>query len=99
MEAGVVACNGMLHWLHPDKKDKMIKGFVVFDPFNENAEQCFGYIDPPIEFLRDGDDDFSFGVFQGRLRIFQSAFNAFEFPNELACFCVWELEDYGNAGT
>ena len=99
--ACVVACNGMLHWLHRNKKDKMIKG-VVFDPFNENPEQCFGYIDPPIEFLRDGDDHFSFGVFQGRLRIFQSAFHAFEFSNELAeldCFCVWELEDYSNAGT
>jgi|UniRef100_A0A2N9FAD4 hypothetical protein len=104
MEAGVVACNGMLHWLDVegfvvldpwgvDEEDKMIKGFVVFDPFNENAEQCLRYIDPPIEFLRD--DNFSlesFGVFQGRLRIFQSAFQ------EVAFFCVWELEDYGNAG-
>jgi hypothetical protein len=103
MEAGVVACNGMLHWLDVDKKDKMInfdpldvdiKGFVVFDPFNENAEQCLRYIDPPIEFLRD--DYFSLeslGVFQGRLRIFQSLFQ------EVSYFQVWELEDYGNAGT
>uniref|UniRef100_A0A2N9EDJ8 F-box domain-containing protein n=1 Tax=Fagus sylvatica TaxID=28930 RepID=A0A2N9EDJ8_FAGSY len=90
IEAGVVACNGMLHWLDVDREDKMIEGFVafdpwdvdeedkmieavvVFDPFNENAEQCLRYIDPPIEFLRD--KHFSFGVFQGRLRIFQSDF-------------------------
>ncbi|KAK7809447.1 twinkle like protein [Quercus suber] len=43
--AGVIACNGMLHWVCV--KDKEIKGFVVFDPFND-SEQCH-YIHPPID--------------------------------------------------
>jgi hypothetical protein len=94
-EAGVVACNGMLHWLDVDEGDEMIKGFVVFDPFNENAEQCLRYIDPPIEFLRHDDENFFFEVFQGRVRIFQSPFH---FPSKDTFFSVWELEDYGNAG-
>ncbi|KAL4606075.1 hypothetical protein ACB092_09G077000 [Castanea dentata] len=86
--AGVVACNRMLHWV--DENDRMIRGFVVFDPFN-NAQGC-RYIDPPIDLsLR---ESVSFGVFQGRLRIFQNS--SLQYPRR---FSVWELEDYNNAGT
>ena len=28
LDAGVVVCNGMLHWVDVDKHDSMIKGFV-----------------------------------------------------------------------
>ena len=88
--AGVVACNGMLLWVDVDKNDRMIRGFVVFDPFN-NAQGC-RYIDPPIDLsLREW---VSFGVFQGRLRIFQNS--SLQCPRS---FSVWELEDYNNAGT
>ncbi|KAK9986011.1 hypothetical protein SO802_030962 [Lithocarpus litseifolius] len=83
-DAGVVACNGMLHWV--DENDKI----VVFDPFN-NAEEC-RYIDPPIDFSLG--EWVSFGVFQGRLRIFQNS--SLQYPRS---FSVWELEDYNNAGT
>nr|POF14431.1 hypothetical protein CFP56_78181 [Quercus suber]POF18717.1 hypothetical protein CFP56_24945 [Quercus suber] len=85
--AGVVACNGMLHWV--DENDRTIKGFVVFDPFNE-AQGC-RYVDPPSDLCL---GDFVYlGVFQGRLRIFQKPF----FQNHCN-FSVWELEDYNNAG-
>ncbi|XP_023906794.1 F-box protein At5g07610 [Quercus suber] len=86
--AGVVACNGLLHWV--DENDRMIRGFVVFDPFN-SAQGC-RYIDPPIDFSRG--EWVSFGVFQGRLRIFQKS--SLQCPRS---FSVWELEDYNNAGT
>ncbi|XP_050243782.1 F-box protein At5g07610-like isoform X1 [Quercus robur] len=86
--AGVVACNGVLHWV--DENDRMIRGFVVFDPFN-NAQGC-RYIDPPID-LSLG-EWVSFGVFQGRLRIFQDS--SLQYSRS---FSVWELEDYNNAGT
>jgi hypothetical protein len=94
MDAGVVACNGMLHWVDADIEDKIIKGFVVYNPFNENEEQCINYIDPPIDFVLRA--TCSFGVFQGRLRIFQCPKRP---PNNAFFFSVWELEDYGNAGT
>ena len=68
----------------------MIRGFVVFDPFN-NAQGC-RYIDPPID-LSLG-EWVSFGVFQGRLRIFQDS--SLQYSRS---FSVWELEDYNNAGT
>nr|POE60908.1 hypothetical protein CFP56_65832 [Quercus suber] len=88
LRAGVVACNGKLHWLDTDEED-MIKGFLVFDPFND-AERL-SYINPPIEFLPKG--CVSFGVFQGHLRMFQM------FRGDPYHFDVWELEDYGNADT
>ena len=67
----------------------MIKGFLVFDPFND--PERLSYIDPPIEFLAKG--SFSFGVFHGHLRIFQMfCANPYHFD-------VWELEDYSNANT
>ncbi|KAK9986042.1 hypothetical protein SO802_030993 [Lithocarpus litseifolius] len=88
LRAGVVACNGKLHWLDTDAED-MIKGFLVFDPFND-AERL-SYINPPIEFLPKG--CVSFGVFQGHFRMFQM-FRANPYH-----FDVWELEDYGNADT
>ncbi|KAL0014136.1 hypothetical protein SO802_001205 [Lithocarpus litseifolius] len=75
-QAGVIACNEMLHWVWVE--DEEIKDFVVFDPFND-SEQCH-YIHPPIELspkhrlfnLENFQlDTVSFGVFQGRLQIFQ----------------------------
>ena len=85
LNAGVVACNGMLHWV--DENDRTIKGFVVFDPFNE-AQGC-RYIDPPSDLCLE--ELVYLGVFQGRLRIFQK-------PIFGSNFSVWELEDYNIAG-
>nr|POE98363.1 hypothetical protein CFP56_55040 [Quercus suber] len=62
--AGVVNCNGMLHWA--DENDSIFEGFVVFDPFND-AQQC-RYINPPIDF--DSKYFVNLGVFQGRFRIY-----------------------------
>ncbi|KAL4606100.1 hypothetical protein ACB092_09G078600 [Castanea dentata] len=95
----VVACNGMLHWVDTEVNG-MIKGFVVFDPFND-AKRCH-YIDLPIRFSPQDEfsfvvpDNFSFGVFQGRLRILHNPRAQF---NHTSSFYVWELEDYNNAGT
>ncbi|KAK7834282.1 hypothetical protein CFP56_024766 [Quercus suber] len=91
IDVGVVACNTMLHWVDVDERDKMIKGFVGFDPFND-AQQCC-YIDPPTDLLRD--EFISLGVFQGSLRIYQRPW----LPIKACNFYVWELEDYINAGT
>jgi F-box interacting protein len=87
MRAGIVTCSGKLHWVDAERENNMIKGFVVFDPFND-AERC-RYINPPSELSLL--NSVSFGVFQGRLQLFQLSSN----DN----FSVWELEDYGNAGT
>nr|POE44879.1 hypothetical protein CFP56_76213 [Quercus suber] len=84
---GVVACNGMLHWADVDGENGMTKGFVVFDP-----QQChLRYIDPPILPI---ECFISFGVFQGRLRLYYSPidYNA-------SNISVWELVDYDSAGT
>ena len=90
--AGVIACNGMLHWVCV--KVKEIKGFVVFDPFND-SEQCH-YIHPPIDLsLR---HYVSLGVFRRRLRIFQ-LISYFPHNFYAGSFSLWELEDYSNAGT
>ncbi|KAK7834273.1 putative F-box protein At3g23950 [Quercus suber] len=95
----VVACNGMLHWVDTEVNG-MIKGFVVFDPFND-AERC-NYIDLPVNFSPQVEfgfgvpDNFSFGVFRGRLRILHNPRAGF---NHTFSFYVWELEDYNNAGT
>ena len=90
--AGVIACNGMLHWVWVE--DKEIKGIVVFDPFND-LEQCH-YIHPPIDLsLR---HHVSLGVFRGRLRIFQ-LISYYPHNFYAGSFSLWELEDYSNAGT
>jgi F-box interacting protein len=88
MLAGVGACNGKLYWVDAEKGTQKIQGFVVFDPFKEE-EQC-RYINPPIDLLLN--QSVSFGVFQGRLRIFQHLWG----PHD--SFFVWELEDE-DAGT
>ena len=85
-QAGVVNCNGMLHWV--DENDRIFKGFVVFDPFND-VQQCY-YINPPIDF--DSKDFVYIGVFQGRFWIYYHLIHRHN-------VCVWELEDDGNAGT
>ncbi|KAF3954122.1 hypothetical protein CMV_020491 [Castanea mollissima] len=95
LHAGVVACNGMLHWVNTDEKDKFIKGFVVFDPFND-AERCH-YLDPPID-ISPKQFAVSFGEFQGRLRIFQGGQGRNDAYNSYY-FSVWDLEDYSGAGT
>ena len=92
VNADVVTCKGMLHWADTDV-DGMIKGFVVFDPFND-AEQCH-YINLPIPHLPP--DEFFFGVCQGCLRIFQHPWHL-HYPSAYK-FLIWELEDYGNEGT
>ena len=92
VNADVVTCKGMLHWADTDV-DGMIKGFVVFDPFND-AEQCH-YINLPIPHLPP--DEFFFGVCQRRLRIFQRPWHL-HYPSAYK-FLIWELEDYGNEGT
>ena len=75
-------------------KVKEIKGFVVFDPFND-SEQCH-YIHPPIDLsLR---HYVSLGVFRRRLRIFQ-LISYFPHNFYAGSFSLWELEDYSNAGT
>ena len=88
LQAGVAACNGKLHWVDTDKEN-MIKGFLVFDPFND--PERLSYIDPPIEYSPKG--SVSFGVFHGHLRIFQM------FRAKPYHFDVWELKDYDNADT
>jgi F-box interacting protein len=98
MRTGVVACNGMLHWLdtcYNDELNVKVKGIVVFDPFND-TERCL-YIDPPINYHTPEGYN-SIGMFQGRLRILQFAC----YPHvavKATRFSVWELEDYSNAGT
>ncbi|KAL4606098.1 hypothetical protein ACB092_09G078400 [Castanea dentata] len=92
VHSDVVTCNGMLHWADTEV-DGMIKGFVVFDPFND-AEQCH-YINLPIPHLPL--DEFLFGVCQERLRIFQRPWHLF-YPGSLK-YLIWELEDYRNEGT
>lgn len=92
VHSDVVTCNGMLHWADTEV-DGMIKGFVVFDPFND-AEQCH-YINLPIPHLPP--DEFLFGVCQGRLRVFQRPWHLY-YPGSLK-FLIWELENYGNEGT
>ena len=105
----VVACNGKLHWMDIEEYG-MIKGFVVFDPFND-AKRCH-YIELPknlppdlsfgafrcgrIDFTATCSPDFSFGAFRGRLRIF---LNPEAKLNHTFSSYVWELEDYNNAGT
>ena len=105
----VVACNGKLHWMDIEENG-MIKGFVVFDPFND-AKRCH-YIELPknlppdlsfgafrcgrIDFTATCSPDFSFGAFRGRLRIFLNPENR---TGHTFSFYVWELEDYNNAGT
>ena len=93
-QAGVIACNGMLHWVWVE--DEEIKGFVVFDPFND-SEQCH-YIHPPIElpprqclFWRTFTWT-SFGVFRGRLQIFR--FSHYPHNFNAGSFSFWKLEDY-----
>ncbi|GMY28686.1 putative F-box/kelch-repeat protein At4g22430 [Fagus crenata] len=88
MLAGVVASNGKLYWVDVEKETGKIQGFVVFDPFKEE-EQC-RYINPPLDLLLN--QYVSFGVFRGRLRIFQHLWR----PKH--SFFVWELEDE-DAGT
>ena len=95
LHAGVVACNGMLHWVNTDEENKFIKGFVVFDPFND-AERCH-YLDPPID-ISPKHFAVSIGEFQGRLRIFQGGHERNDAYNSYY-FSVWELEDYSDAGT
>uniref|UniRef100_A0A7N2R836 F-box domain-containing protein n=1 Tax=Quercus lobata TaxID=97700 RepID=A0A7N2R836_QUELO len=105
----VVACNGKLHWMDIEEYG-MIKGFVVFDPFND-ARRCH-YIELPknlppdlsfgafrcghMNFIATNSPDFSFGAFRGRLRIF---LNPEAKLNHTFSSYVWELEDYNNAGT
>ncbi|XP_075636571.1 putative F-box/kelch-repeat protein At4g22430 [Castanea sativa] len=55
----VVACNGKLHWMDIEENG-MIKGFVVFDPFND-AKRCH-YIELP----KNLPPDLSFGAFRCR---------------------------------
>ena len=100
---GVVACNGMLHWADVDSRNGMTKGFVVLDP-----QQChLRYIDPPILPI---ECFISFGVFQGRLRLFYSPISRLYDCRLGYCDCenngnngsnisVWELVDYDNTGT
>ena len=80
--AGVVACNGMLHWV-----DTNSNGIVVFDPFND-VEQCH-YIDPPIGLWATA--KISLGLFQGRLRIFHNCdeeFYVWELKDNYGTWCM-----------
>ena len=96
-QAGVFPCNGMLHWVDADQE--FVKGFLVYDPFNDIGH--LGYIDPPVEMNFLPTDLVFFGVFRGRLRIIQRSHTLFSnrIRPRLYCFSVWELEDYANAGT
>ena len=93
--SGVIACNGMLHWVwvEGEGENQTIKGFVVFDPFH-SSEQCH-YIDPPID-LSPQHSEISFGSFQKRLRIFQKSRYSLD---DAGSYTIWELKDYSNSGT
>nr|POF01712.1 isoform 2 of f-box protein [Quercus suber] len=100
----VIACNGMLHWVKVHSEDGTMEGFLVFDPHGGHLRYIRLPVSPQGYVI-------SFGVFQGRLRLFQRSLNLRIPDRELgyryfsccasdACnFSVWELEDYADAGT
>ena len=100
----VIACNGMLHWVQVDGEDETMKDILVFDPQGGHLRYIRLPVSPPGCVI-------SFGVFQGRLRLFQRSLNLRIPDRELgyryfSCwasdaynFSVWELEDYADAGT
>nr|POE79136.1 hypothetical protein CFP56_25474 [Quercus suber] len=86
-----------------DTNKDFIKGFLVYDPFNNVGP--LRYIDLPVEQDFSPKDLIFFGVFRGRLRMIQLTHDrdhpAFsgngKFDPRRYCFSVWELEDYANA--
>ncbi|XP_050242077.1 putative F-box/kelch-repeat protein At4g22430 [Quercus robur] len=97
-EAGVVACNGMMHLANYTYEELQLQGIVVFDPFND-AERC-GYIETPISFPYNGYWSVSLCVFRGHLRIIHQ-YSPSRYMNQFLTgdkFSIWELEDYDNGG-
>lgn len=99
----VIASNGMLHWVKVHSEDGTMEGFLAFDPHGGHLRYIRLPVSPQGYVI-------SFGVFQGRLRLFQRSLNLRIPDRELgyryfsccanACnFSVWELEDYADAGT
>ena len=99
-DAGVVACNAMMHLANYTYEAlPAFQGIVVFDPFND-AERC-GYIETPISFPLYGYWSVSLCVFRGHLRIIHQ-YSPLRYGRQLLPvenFSIWELEDYDNGGT